>query len=1016
GGMGVVYEAEQEGLRRRVALKVLPVSRSQRAAERFRLEASAAARMHHSNIVPVFEVGGDDEQLYYSMQLIEGRSLDELINEGARAGGTNDAGSLLAWRSTSGGRTGGGSSSNGSTRDTGSRSSRISTAYRRVAELGHQVAQALAYSHERGIIHRDIKPSNLLLDDSGVVWVTDFGLAKAPDTELTRSGEVVGTIRYMSPERFRGKCDERADVYSLGVTLYELATFEPAFRAPDRVQLMEMIAQRDPVSPSLRDPLMPRDLETIILRAIEKEPQRRYASASALADDLRRFLNDEPIHARRTSSLERAWRWARRNPSVAVSASIVAALLVMTAVASLLVAAEWRKKTEQFSEETRRAQKAERLADQAKNREAQLRVAAEDERLAMRRRLYRSDVMRAAVVNQRSDVRGLLDAWVPERQASGDEDLRSWEWYALRTRSKGPKARLEVPGIRFVRYSRDGSRFAAAVGEGVYVWESIDRPPLKLNEPVSRVGRLAWSWDSRWLAAASREKVYVWEIASPGKPRESSLEFVVSALAWSPSGELSIAGEGSSILLWDPKRPTPEKKLLLQQRSIRSLEWSYDGRYLASGGQGNCQIFDRNVGRAQKLRRLARVRELRFRPNSHDLAIVGTAGIVVDVVTGRPRVSLGSGAGTIECASWSPDGENLAVSARSVSLFVTNIASSRFVFALPPHTVPVASIEWSPGGDHILVVERELAINVWPATPVHDYVLVDANNSKKVSWNGEDFVQSLGESQVVTWQRGKCMPVARRKLGPTKKVDVIDWNPSDPRMFAWADRHGGAWMLDERSEELVSLPSQRRVTELAWSHEGNRIALRGDGWLTMYSAESRNVERTIEGLAGSGVLAWNPAGSLIAVAEAGGALRFWSAVDGQASAEAQDVFGEINGIEWSPTEEDEVLTASADGGVRVWSSVTGELLQLVVTHPLGATAATWTRDGRRIISSGNDHLLLVSDPLNGEEYMRVLMKPAARGFQWSPSGRRLAASLGSSGVSVFDAAPAFELDLARTSR
>src|SRR5207248_1604635 len=190
--------------------------------------------------------------------------------------------------------------------------------FRSVAQIGRQAAQGLAYAHSRGIVHRDIKPSNLLLDTDGVVWITDFGLAKAEDDGLTATGDILGTLRYMAPERFRGEGDARADIYALGVTLYELLTLRPAYDSSDRLKLIEKIKAQEPPWPRSIDGRIPRDLETIVLKAIDRDPNRRYQSADAIAEDLRRFLADEPIKARQVSTTERYWRWARRNPAIAL--------------------------------------------------------------------------------------------------------------------------------------------------------------------------------------------------------------------------------------------------------------------------------------------------------------------------------------------------------------------------------------------------------------------------------------------------------------------------------------------------------------------------------------------------------------------------------------------------------------------------------------------------------------------------------------------------------------------------
>ena len=210
-----------------------------------------------------------------------------------------------------------------------------------MAQIGRQAAQGLGYAHARGIVHRDIKPSNLLLDHAGVVWIADFGLAKAGDDGLTETGDVLGTVRYMAPERFRGGGDARADVYALGLTLYELMTLRPAFVTSDRLKLIEAVKSEEPARSRSLDGRIPRDLETIVLKAIEKEPGSRYPTADAIAEDLRRFLADEPIKARQVSTTERYWRWARRNPVIAALGGLLAAVPVLVTIGALLTAARF---------------------------------------------------------------------------------------------------------------------------------------------------------------------------------------------------------------------------------------------------------------------------------------------------------------------------------------------------------------------------------------------------------------------------------------------------------------------------------------------------------------------------------------------------------------------------------------------------------------------------------------------------------------------------------------------------
>jgi tRNA A-37 threonylcarbamoyl transferase component Bud32/tetratricopeptide (TPR) repeat protein len=338
GGMGVVFEAVQESLGRRVALKVL-ASHAQLDAEkreRFVREAKAAARLHHTNIVPVFGVGEQDGLPYYVMQLIPGRSLHEIIAD---------------WRTTSGRDTAAGKArGHGSTAtddwteskaDKPPSASNVGPAlnphrgdWNLIADVGAQAADALHYAHDQGVLHRDVKPGNLILDDRGQVWVADFGLAKLVDTRtLTATGHVLGTLQYLAPECLHGEADARSDVYGLGATLYELLTLHPPFNAVSPVQLMKLIADATPPPPRALNPHVPHDLETIVLKAMAHDPRRRYASAELFADDLRAFLEDRPIRARRESLLERGWRWCRHHRAVAaLTACTLTALILAAAV------------------------------------------------------------------------------------------------------------------------------------------------------------------------------------------------------------------------------------------------------------------------------------------------------------------------------------------------------------------------------------------------------------------------------------------------------------------------------------------------------------------------------------------------------------------------------------------------------------------------------------------------------------------------------------------------------------
>ena len=438
GGMGVVYEAEQISLGRHVALKVLPSHRflSDVQVQRFEREAKAAGRLHHTNIVPVYGVGEHEGTLYYVMQFIRGLGLDEVlkqVNQLRKSPAQDDGSDTGAMkRQTNRAKLSAEALSrcllsgqfavqqpqdetvtyrppaNEPSESTPSTDFAVSSVHLpgqtepssftetgrkywiSVARIGMQVADALAHAHSQGTMHRDIKPSNLLLDEHGIVWITDFGLAKTVDEEdnLTDTGDVVGTMRYVAPERFKERGDVRSDIFSLGLTLYELLALRPAFDAADRSRLVEQVMNAEP--PRLRklNAAIPRDLETIVLKAISREPVQRYQTASELAADLRRFVEDKPIWAKRSHLLERVVKWTKRRPAVAGLISLVAlvALLGISGIfwqwrVAVNTSNELADSLERESDSSAQAiasqKSAERLAGEAKKHAAQAMLEAQ---------------------------------------------------------------------------------------------------------------------------------------------------------------------------------------------------------------------------------------------------------------------------------------------------------------------------------------------------------------------------------------------------------------------------------------------------------------------------------------------------------------------------------------------------------------------------------------------------------------------------------------------------------------
>ena len=395
GGMGVVYEAMQLSLGRRVALKVLPFAATlqPKQLQRFLNEAQAAAHLHHANIVPVFAVGSDRGVHYYAMQFIDGMSLAEMLAQLRRNAGVSEDSESHARTILDSSSGSSSTKSNDLRREASSalpppcvtpgsmnhRSAQVSTLksresgefFRTIAAWIRQAAEGLAYAHDLGIVHRDIKPANLMLDSRGNVWVTDFGLAQfCSGADLTQTGDLIGTLRYMSPEQALGDrhlMDHRTDVYSLGATLYELATLRAIYSGANREALLLNVSQGEPRMPRAIDRTIPTELETIILKAVSKSPPDRYASARSLADDLQRFLDDQPILARRPSVVDRVRKWSRRHPAlVAAGVLLLSVVSVGLFVHNRMIAGEQAKTTQALEREKDRANEAERRFQQAR--------------------------------------------------------------------------------------------------------------------------------------------------------------------------------------------------------------------------------------------------------------------------------------------------------------------------------------------------------------------------------------------------------------------------------------------------------------------------------------------------------------------------------------------------------------------------------------------------------------------------------------------------------------------------
>ncbi len=547
GGMGIVYEAVQQSLGRRVALKVLPVgaSISSHNLQRFRRESRAAAKLHHSNIVPVFGVGEHEGMNYYVMQFIQGVGLDQVLaqlqhNDRSTILHSEPAHESLTQSTDSDSATAtvmlNGSDSSSSS-DSNASSDRIY--WQRVALIAMQLARALEFAHSQGVLHRDLKPANVLLDIHGTVWLTDFGLARInDDAELTRTGDIVGTLRYLAPERLRGECSPQSDVYGLGVTLYELLTFVPAFNETDRHALIKQIVQHAPKKPRSINRKIPRDLETIVLKAIEKEIPNRYARAADLADDLERFLSDRPIHARRVAITEQAWRWCRRNPTVALLGSVIWVLL-------LGLAFVWTT-----------------LSWVSRDRE---RVRAEEEKARAAQSVARQEETLAQVQSHLAKARSFRYSEAPTRKSKSLAEVQ-----AAMQLSPPPELRFDLRNEAISAMAQTDVRFGKSVDIGgrMYDGASVDR---QLNRIANFEGdcvvvrRLS---DGQQIARLSMDTRFAACLVFSGDGR-----FLIGATS----------GEGGEFEVWDVDE---QRTVLSDMPPFRTLGFSNDSTKLTVSHTG----------------------------------------------------------------------------------------------------------------------------------------------------------------------------------------------------------------------------------------------------------------------------------------------------------------------------------------------------------------------------------------------------------------------------------------------
>ncbi len=931
GGMGVVYKARHRRLDRTVALKMLLAGAHAGPPEldRFQLEARAVATFQHANIVQLYDEGDLDGRPYFTMEFVEGGSLADRIAGMPRP--PREAATMLT-----------------------------------------QVAQAVHFAHKRGIVHRDLKPANILLTADGAPKVTDFGLARRLEGGggLTLSGVQVGTPSYMAPEQARGDKDAirpTTDVYALGAILYEMLTGRPPFRAATATATLQQVLYEDPVPPARLNPGVPRDLETICLKCLHKEPQRRYATAAEVAADLTRFLVDEPIQARPVGRLERLGRWGRRNPGMAALAS---ALIVTSVAGVAAIVWQWRRAERARDTANILASRASALAgSEAEARHRAEQAAARlmlDKGQALCDRgevgpglLWLARGLKQAEVNQDTDLtftfRANLAAWA-ERLIIGqvDQPMNS--------------------SLQAVAFHPDGRRLLVVQGpmEGgtrglARVWDPQTWKPLTpLLEHPGLIWNAVFSPDGRLVLLGGDDgTASLWETES-GRRIGGTLKHGgdVICVAFAQDGRTFATGgispDGGEARVWDTATLRPLTPPLAHHHAVRGLAFSPDGKTLLAGSGGR-----------------------------RDVAVQGGEATLWNVATGRP------------------DG-----------LLLT-------------HTEPVFDVGFYRGGQGILTTSADGLVRLWDRTSgrILDYPLRHATTVKSaaLSPDGRALLTAGGEWYVL--RRSADMELESQNLdgfaclwdlatgallaGPLvhpKPVNSLAFR-GDGKVFATAcmDGHVRIWTrLASRSSRSHTL--EGRIQGLAFSPDGRYLVAAGESESAAYvsvlaisSGEWRHlaIEAEVRPSARAPDVAsrsihcvtCSPSGRRAVTTGKDGLARVWDLEAGRLDGPPLPIGGTVDTRASFSPDGRVFVTCCQNGPVRVWETATGR--PVFPALPIGgdmAHVALFSPDGRVIATGGKSGMIELWDATTGRFLDRFAGTGAAiRALAFSHDGRTLVA-------------------------
>ena len=939
GGMGVVFAARQTSLNRIVAVKRMlqATLATPEQVRRFRAEAEAAASLRHPNIVGIYEIGEHKGQHYFSMEYIEGGNLAELVRDGPLAP-------------------------------------------RRAAEFLKTIAAALAYAHERGILHRDLKPSNVLVDEHDQPHVTDFGLAKilTGDNDLTLSGQVLGTPSYMSPEQGAGRSAElgpATDIYSLGAVLYHLLTGRPPFAAETPAETLRQAKEVEPVAPRALNASVPRDLETICLKCLAKEPARRYPTAQELAADLDRFLRGEPIHARPVTRVERAWRWCRREPALAGAIGAVALLLIALAIGSSVAALRINAAR---GNETRERQRAERLAKEEKvqkERAEQYAAAAgrEGQRAVDALHAIEMDRIETAFTKKaNADALAYLAAMLranptnrvlTERMLSA---LSLHEWPLLEHRGYS-----ETGYVTEVAFSPDGTSLATGTDQGmVRVWNvATGEPVTPALSFTGSVKRIRFGADGSYFAAIAGTSVRTWNTISgaPLSPMLMSSDNL-GGFAISQKGNLLALSSSNLVSVVDAK----------SGRTIHRLEHDGNVQLTAFGRGDRLATFQNNLVRIWRtdsglleigpIRVSGRIQTGMFSGDGSCLAVPdGNAVAIIDSKTGNRLAKTAVQPEGIQYIGFSPRALRFVTATPQGLVQLWNATNGQPIGLPMVHNGPVWSARFSLNGQRGITFSDDQSIRIWDGNtgelasePIqHQPKLVDV----AIGPDGRRVLAVQNRDDAVSlWRLPRRKPILSvSSQGSRPKYveftrDVRTMLIVDGSGLRWTTSFPGLNRLRQRNGDLRAAhftPDGQRIVAAVLSEIWVRDTTTGEAttnWLA-HSAPIADLQLSRDG-------------RLIITASAETSVRVWDLNTGALLAELPSK-GSVLTASLSP-DSSRALTLTADGNLRLWRMPSAERLGETIKTARGNSVASWASDGRRILATTTSDAAMIWDSETGE--------------------------------------------------